>query len=293
MTAILLIAALSLGADTPTIRLPEVVTVAPQPAPAPPAPDAAIKLTPDLLYVIDSDVPILVLESPRGRVKKTQLEGPVRLRGKFVGGTGSQESKTIKGKHVFEIVAAESGPVELLIVPQGSTAEADVKRVSLDVDAGKGPRPPPGSDDETDPLKPKKPEPKPTNTKADAKLVESLTAAITEDAKTYAAWRKQGSPATAKEAVALIGETYGDAVSILSIDDANLKPKTWGELVGRVNAMSLLKKIPTTPALMRTRDAVADVVGKRDSNLVLSDDEFTKIIATFETVSASLKEAAK
>ncbi len=292
MNAIILVAALSMSADLEPIRLPAVKVVTPQPAPAPTATEATIKLTAGYMYVIDSDVPILVLDSPRGRVKKVSRAGPMAILSKFVGGTGDYEETTFKGKHIVTIQAATTGPVELLIVPEGSKSEANVRRVSLVVEAGEGPRPPPVNPD-VKPEPPKPDPPKPVATKADAKLVETLTAAIAEDAKTFSAGRKPDSPATLKEAVALIGETYGDAVSILSIGDVNLKPKTWGELVGKVGALSISKKIPTVPALMRVRDAVADHIGKRNSDAVLTDDDLTKIVAVFETVSASLKEAAK
>jgi hypothetical protein len=298
MTAILLVAAMSLGADLEPIRLPAVQVVTPQPAPAPAKPGEPIKLTVGFMYVIDSDVPIHVLDSPRGRVKKVSRDGPVTVLSKLVGGNGDYEEKTFKGKYIVTIQAATSGPVELLIVPEGLKSEADVKRASLQVEAGEGPRPPPGSDEETDPLKPKpvKPAPKPTNTKADAKLVESLTVSMAGDdgdEKTYAAWRKADSPATAKEALAQLAEVYSDAAAILSIDDANLKPKTWGELISRLANLAASKKIPTLPALAKCRQAVADFVGKRDSTAVLAGDDFATIVKQFETVSASLKEAAK
>lgn len=120
------------------------------------APTAVGTLTADRLYVIDSDVPLLVIASPDGVVSVTEEPGPIRMRGRFVDGNGKTETRNYKGKHVFSIEAVSSGRVELLIIPVGSTKTADVIRKTIDVDAGDGPRPPPDVDPKPDP----KPEPK-------------------------------------------------------------------------------------------------------------------------------------
>src|SRR5579872_3973338 len=118
------------------IRLP--VT----PAPSPPVPSAITSLAGDQLYVIDSDVPCIVLASPSGIVSVAEDSGPVKIRGKFVDGPGKAESRNFKGKTIYTIEAVASGRVELLIVPTGGVA-TDVIRRTLDVSTGQGPIPPP------------------------------------------------------------------------------------------------------------------------------------------------------
>lgn len=151
---ILLLAAPALAADKP-IRLPEPPAV-PTPMPAPTPPDAVLKLAADQLYVIDSDVPVLVLASPEGVVTVTEESGPVKIRGKFVDGTGRTESRTFKGKSVITVEASHTGRVELLIVPTGAATAKDVLRRTLDVDDGTKPIPPPKP---VDPVVPDPPKP--------------------------------------------------------------------------------------------------------------------------------------
>lgn len=140
------------------IRLPSAPLV---PQPMPPA-DAAVRLAADQLYVIDSDLPVIVLASPTGLVAITEDTGPLKIRGRFVGGTGGTETRTYSGKHVVTVEALASGRVELLVVPVGAKTPAEVIRRTLDVDAGEAPRPPP-----------KPPEPKPPDPKPDPTLPEA------------------------------------------------------------------------------------------------------------------------
>jgi len=148
-------------AKPPAVRLPA-APVAPAPV-APPAPAPApagdpSKLSADQWYVIDSDVPLIVLASPAGLVKVSEEAGPVKLKGRFVDGAGKVETRTYKGKHVYVVEAVASGRVELLVVPVGAASEKEVIRRTVDVDSGKGPIPPPKP---VDPPTPKPPEPDP------------------------------------------------------------------------------------------------------------------------------------
>ena len=143
------------------IRLP-VGPTPPAPNPAP-LPGPIGSLAADQWYVIDSDVPLMVLASPTGIVSVSEAEaGPVKLKGKFVDGSGKTETRSYKGKAVFTIEAVTAGRVELLIVPTGAAGITDVKRVTLDVTAGQAPQPPPTPD--------VKPKPKPEPSAPGAKL---------------------------------------------------------------------------------------------------------------------------
>lgn len=135
-------------AEPPSIRVPS------GPMLPPPSSDVAVKLSSDALYVVDADVPVRVLTSPVGLVRIVREQGPIRIRGKFVDGSGKPETRTYAGKWVYFVEPAVSGRVELLIVPTDGAKpdDSDVIRRTLDVDAGDGPRPPPD---------PKPPDPKP------------------------------------------------------------------------------------------------------------------------------------
>jgi phosphoribosyl-ATP pyrophosphohydrolase len=76
LLAWLLTAGVGLAADPaePPIRLPDL----PPPAPTPVVtPGAAVKLATEQLYVIDSDLPLVVLCSPAGVLKVTEEAGEV------------------------------------------------------------------------------------------------------------------------------------------------------------------------------------------------------------------------
>ena len=139
----------ALSADPLPIRLPELAVPTPMPRPA----SAVSKLAADEWYIVDSDVPVLVLASPEGVVSISEDAGPVKIRGKFADGAGKVESRTYKGKSVFTVEAVQTGRVEILIVPVGGAAK-DVIRRTLDV-MGARPSPPP------EPVPDPKPTPKP------------------------------------------------------------------------------------------------------------------------------------
>jgi len=140
LLAWLLFAVAGLAAEpSPSIRLPDI----PQPAPAPVVtPDTPVKLLGETLYVVDSDLPLVVLCSPAGVLKVTEEAGPIKIRGVFAGNEKSS-TRTFKGKHVYtvEVADGKSGRCELLIVPTGIKTEAEVIRRLID--ANTGPQPPP------------------------------------------------------------------------------------------------------------------------------------------------------
>ncbi len=102
-------------------------------------------LTEEQWYIIQSDSPLIVLSSPSGIVSVVDEIGPVRLRGKFAGGTGAVETRVFEMKHVYSISSVKPGTVELIVVPVGVDAESSILRRSLVV-SGTGPLPPPKPD---------------------------------------------------------------------------------------------------------------------------------------------------
>lgn len=129
----------------PDVRWPKI----PAPAPAPPAtPTAVDRLAADRWFVIDSDVELLILDSPANRLEKAVEAGPFKARGKFADGGDAVETRTYRGKFIYFLEVkkgATAGPVELFVAPTGATKEADFVRRTLQV-GGATPGPAPGPD---------------------------------------------------------------------------------------------------------------------------------------------------
>lgn len=138
--------------DVPKIHIPVLpVLVEPEeiddtPEPPKPKPDRGpvpvTSLSEDTWYVVESNIPLIVLHSPSGHVSVQPDQGPIKVRGKFVDGTGKTETRTFNSKHLYFINAIKAGKIELLIVPQGVQEEKDVIRQPLTV-MGVAPIPPP------------------------------------------------------------------------------------------------------------------------------------------------------
>jgi hypothetical protein len=146
-------------ADEPTkpIRLP-VIDSQVEPVPVvPPSPKPVTVLPDDHFFVVESDVQLIVVHSPDGLLSVAEDQGPIRLRGKFAGGSGKVESKTFSGKFVYTIEGERTGQSELILVPVGVTSSEQILRAVLSVN---GAQPPP---------KPKPdPQPKPPAPTVDA-----------------------------------------------------------------------------------------------------------------------------
>lgn len=123
--------------DKPTgpIRLPEPI------APKSKVSDHRVSLPSEAWYVVESDVACLVFTSPGGSLSVQFEPGPIRLRGKFVGGSGVVESKSFRGPFVYLIEAVKPGQEELLVVPVGAKRESEAKRVTLTVHGVPPPKP--------------------------------------------------------------------------------------------------------------------------------------------------------
>lgn len=147
--AVAAMALLSSAAEPTPIRLPR-APEPPTPLPAPIPPDQPMVLTAELLYVIDSDVPVIVTPSRRGYVTVTEEAGPIKIKGRFADEPNKVQSRTFTGKHVVTVEALRSGSVELFVIPKGVQEEKDILRRLLEVQDGTKPQPPP------------KPEPGPT-----------------------------------------------------------------------------------------------------------------------------------
>lgn len=117
-------------------------------------------ITPDTIFVVQSNVPLIALQSPQGLLKISTETGPLRVRGRFSDGDGKIETRNYSAKYLVFVDASKPGQTELLLVPHGVTKESDIVRQLLIV-SGEGPRPPPepGPGPEPKPPDPKPPEP--------------------------------------------------------------------------------------------------------------------------------------
>lgn len=134
--------------DVPWVKVPEVV---PPPLPSP-VPGAVPKLGTEEWFVLDCYEPCFLLVSPPGVVSVSEDTGPIKLRGRFVGGSGKVETKTFVGKKVFTVEAVGTGRVELLVVKEGAKSPADVFRQLIDANVGPLPPPDPKPKPKPDPI---------------------------------------------------------------------------------------------------------------------------------------------
>ena len=125
--------------------------VVPQPMPPQPAPKAVANLAADELYVVQSDDDVQLLASPPGVVTVTKEQGPLKIRGLFVGNK-IVSTRTYTKKNVFIVERIAAGDVELLLVPAGKVE----RRVVGD---GGEPVPPPKPKPDPEPKPDPKPEP--------------------------------------------------------------------------------------------------------------------------------------
>lgn len=113
-----------------------------------PLPTSTAILTPDVNYIIESDVDGVVLARPVGLVKVTKEVGPLRIRGRFIDGLPDVkvETRTYKGPNIFIVDAINTGTVDLSFIPFNFKSEADISSRTIKVDTGTLPNPPPDND---------------------------------------------------------------------------------------------------------------------------------------------------
>ena len=101
---------------------------------AQPVPPTVDTIKTDEWYVIESDVALIVLDSPAGLVQvRTAKQGAVLL-GKFAGVRGITE-RTIGRPFGYLVRGMAGGEVELLVFPAGGSDPADLRRRRLTVQA--------------------------------------------------------------------------------------------------------------------------------------------------------------
>lgn len=115
--------------------------------PPAPCPDPLVQpvptITPDTIFVVQSNVPLIALQSPSGLLKITTDTGPLKIRGRFADGDGKIETRNYSAKYLVFVDAEKPGQTELLLVPHGCAKESDIVRQLLVVSDGTAPRPGP------------------------------------------------------------------------------------------------------------------------------------------------------
>lgn len=125
----------------PPIIIPDGPAPAPPPVPPPPSPNTPQVIGASELYVIRSDLPLIIMTLPEGLVTQTEDSGPVKVRSVFVGGSGKVETKVFVEKHVYFLEAAKSGSGHVIIYPEGAKTRKDV--ICRLIDCQLAPLPPP------------------------------------------------------------------------------------------------------------------------------------------------------
>lgn len=141
---------LSIAADPVGVRLPELA--APTPMPRPNSPVSVLKA--DHWYVIDASIECVVRAHPADAVTIEKKKGPRDISAKFADGNGTVQDRSYEGPFLYVVKAAKTARVSIDIIPLGFKSEAEIKNVTLDVNAG--PRPPPDGDEKKEDAKPNK-----------------------------------------------------------------------------------------------------------------------------------------
>lgn len=144
----------------------------------PPVPDARDidTLRADEWLVVESSVELFVRRFPEDIIDVESTTGPIRVRGKFAGGTGKIETREYRTAYVYFLTTAKNGVVGVDLVPVGVTAETSIARHVLTVVDGTQPNPPPKPDPGPGPT-PEPPKPDPiTPQKLQIVIIEDMTA---------------------------------------------------------------------------------------------------------------------
>jgi len=148
MKAFLLL--LALLQDVPTIEFPEPLQPAPQIEDNPQPIQTADTFSTDQLYLIQSDLSLVILASPAGVLQVTPAKQGSVIFSRFAGGKGLEERQVVRANG-YVIRGLAAGTAELLILPAGSADVVDLRRRILNVTAAQTTppdgRPQPPADD--------------------------------------------------------------------------------------------------------------------------------------------------
>ena len=136
--------------DVPTIEFPEPLQPTPQIEDEPQPQPTADTFSTDQLYLIQSDLSLVILASPAGVLQVTPAKQGSVIFSKFAGGKGLEERQVLRANG-YVIRGLAAGTAELLILPAGSADVTDLRRRILNVTAAQTTppdgRPQPPADD--------------------------------------------------------------------------------------------------------------------------------------------------
>ena len=232
------------------------------PAPLPVDVGTVPVLGSDVLYVIPSDLPFLLFDSPPGKVKVTRTVGPLTMFGKFLDKPGEDaELRTFTQKHIAIVqgIKGQTGRVELIAVPAGIQDEKGAVRQLIDLGAA----PPPPKPDEPPPP------PKPT---PDSELRKLLAAA----------WALEDT-GTNEQLAKLSGAFRASAKK--AVDPGIISRK---QLAAEANKLGNLAV--TSDGLLKLRRAAGDWLNKTvgQSDVALDDDIRRQYVDAYTAVADAI-----
>jgi hypothetical protein len=136
--------------DVPTIEFPEPLQPTPQIEDEPQPIQTADTFSTDQLYLIQSDLSLVILASPAGVLQVTPARQGSVIFSRFAGGKGLEE-RLFTRANGYIVRGLAAGTAELLILPAGSADVVDLRRRILNVTAAQTTppdgRPQPPADD--------------------------------------------------------------------------------------------------------------------------------------------------
>lgn len=97
-----------------------------------PQPTAVDTVRLDEYYFIESDDPLIILDSPLGLVVAKPWQQGTVLHSRFAGGNGIEE-RVVEKKYGYTIRGMATGKAEILLLKAGASDQSDVRRIPLTV----------------------------------------------------------------------------------------------------------------------------------------------------------------
>lgn len=111
-----------------------VVPVVQPPQNVPPQPTQVDSFRLDEFYFIESDDPLIILDSPVGLITTKSWQQGTVIYSRFAGGTTTEE-RTVAKKYGYTLRAVATGKVEVILLKAGATDATSMKRLPLTVTA--------------------------------------------------------------------------------------------------------------------------------------------------------------
>jgi len=184
----------------------------PIPRPEPPTPTTISTIEKGQLYVVESSVGLISLQSPEGFLNVVTAKGPMSVYGLFVDGGKRPELRTYKSENILIVTGIKPGKTELILIPVGVTEQDAIVRQVLTV-SGEGPQPPPVPPGPTPPV------PQPTVKHLSIAVIEDVLR-ITPDAAILFASRQWAALPDAGHDVMRYDKTTSEPSGLQAIQDA-------------------------------------------------------------------------